>query len=184
MLGRHESLLLDHCSSGGGWVDTSIRPGFRGAQGRVQATTRTLQGSDTPHAMLPTVIMLAATSTLLRVLQPAAATHANPTLESVMSFTTRGSPIASEHDHVAWVETTRGVSNIYGAVEPGLKPLRITNFTDDDAMEIELFGFYQQPSSSNSPSTLHHRMPPPPHMKLHLPSWLRMVRRAPCTTSR
>jgi hypothetical protein len=124
----------------------------------------------TPELMLPTVIMLAATSTLLRVLQPAAATHANPTLESVMSFTTRGSPVASEHDHVAWVETTRGVSNIYGAVEPGLKPLRITNFTDDDAMEIELFGFYQQPSSSNSPSTLHHRMPPPPHMKLHPPT--------------
>ena len=46
-------------------------------------------------------------------------------------------------------ETTRGVANIYGAIEPDLKPLRITDFTADDAMEIELFGFYQQPSSSN-----------------------------------
>ena len=79
-----------------------------------------------------------------------------------MSFTTRGSPIASEYNHIAWVETTRGVANIYGAIEPDLKPLRITDFTSDDAMEIELFGFYQQPSSSNpshSPSCCYNPAP-------------------------
>ena len=131
----------------------------------------------------PTAAILLVSSTLLlhptaRALQPAAAAHASPTLESVMSFTTRGSPIASEYNHIAWVETTRGVANIYGAIEPDLKPLRITDFTADDAMEIELFGFYQQPSSSN-PSH-------PPPAAITLPrsaSGLMPATPAACTTS-
>ena len=76
------------------------------------------------------------------------AAAAPPTLQDVMSFTTR-SQLVSNGDRIAWVESTRGVVNIYGALESaGFEPfplLSINNHTwtgEDACKDIAIVGFW------------------------------------------
>eukprot|EP00935_MAST-01C_sp_MAST-1C-sp1_P001667 g1667.t1 len=78
-----------------------------------------------------------------------------------MSFTSRGQ-LAVYDGHVAWVETSRGVANVFGAVETptGLSdPFALTNWTADDGMEISLFGFYAPASGDGVPLVHYDRRP-------------------------
>jgi dipeptidyl aminopeptidase/acylaminoacyl peptidase len=44
--------------------------------------------------------------------------------------------ISAKTDRLAWVENTKGVRNIYIATKPDYIPLKITQFTQDDGLEI------------------------------------------------
>ena len=66
------------------------------------------------------------------------------TVADYMSFTNRGQ-LSAYDGHVAWVETRRGVANVYGALETtgGLgTAFSLTDYTVDDGNEIKLFGFF------------------------------------------
>ena len=91
----------------------------------------------------------------------AAATPDNTGVGDFMSFTSRGQ-LAVYDGHVAWVETLRGVANVFGAIETqkGLSdPFALTNWTADDGMEISLFGFYGPASGDRNPLVHYDRRP-------------------------
>ena len=91
----------------------------------------------------------------------AATAPGNAGVGDFMSFTSRGQ-LAVYDGHVAWVETSRGVANVFGAVETpkGLSdPFALTNWTADDGMEISLFGFYAPASGDGVPLVHYDRRP-------------------------
>lgn len=70
-----------------------------------------------------------------------------PSLQDVMSFTTR-SQLVSSGDRIAWVESTRGEVNVYGALEStGFEPFPLlsanNSWTREDACkDITIVGFW------------------------------------------
>lgn len=94
---------------------------------------------------------------------------AAPSLEDVLGFTNREQlvswtgAVGAAGDRLAWVEVSRGVSNVWGASKgTGPQPVQLTNYSRDDGMEIELFGFHsatllhfsRRPSDSANPESL------------------------------
>jgi dipeptidyl-peptidase-4 len=81
-----------------------------------------------------------------RLAQPmAAASTASPassvaTTYTIGQFLSPASPLevsaAKKADRVAWVSYERGMRNVYVAAAPAFKPVRLTNFTADDGVDL------------------------------------------------
>jgi dipeptidyl-peptidase 4 len=40
-------------------------------------------------------------------------------------------------DRIAWIENERGMRNVYTAEAPGFEPLRLTDFLEDDGIDLQ-----------------------------------------------
>ena len=65
--------------------------------------------------------------------QPAA----SPTLAQLLAYPVVSDLVAAEHaDRIAWVETVKGVRNVWAADGPGFTPRMLTHATADDGQEL------------------------------------------------
>ena len=59
------------------------------------------------------------------------------TIEQVLSYALPSNLVsAKKADRIAWCEVERGVRNVYTAAAPSFKPVRLTDFTQDDGKEL------------------------------------------------
>src|SRR5258705_12480953 len=80
------------------------------------------------------VIVVSAAAALLR-----AQTHdAGFTIEQVMSPAFPYGLVGAKHaDRIAWLEDEKGLRNVYTAVGPDFKRVRLTSTTQDDAVDLQ-----------------------------------------------
>ncbi|MBZ5497213.1 MAG: prolyl oligopeptidase family serine peptidase [Acidobacteriia bacterium] len=59
------------------------------------------------------------------------------TIEKILSYSWPSELVsAKKADRIAWLEAERGLRNVYTAVGPGFKPVRLTDFMQDDGKEL------------------------------------------------
>jgi len=60
-----------------------------------------------------------------------------PSLADILGYSFVSELTAAEHvDRIAWVETMRGVRNVWAAAGPDFRPHQVTRYTQDDGQEI------------------------------------------------
>lgn len=65
------------------------------------------------------------------------ATASTPSLADILGYSFVGELTAAEHvDRIAWVETVRGVRNVWAAAGPDFRPHQVTRYMQDDGQEI------------------------------------------------
>ncbi len=90
---------------------------------------------------LPRSLAAAAAAALALVTLPAARAHAQAaTHPTVAQFLSPASPLdlasAAHADRIAWMAYDQGKRNVYTAAGPAFKPVRLTNFTRDDGIDL------------------------------------------------
>ena len=87
--------------------------------------------------MLRPRLIRSATAALALALAPQLFAQGKPTIEQFLS---PASPLdlatAKKVDRVAWMAYERGMRNVYTAVAPDFKPVRLTRFLDDDGVDL------------------------------------------------
>jgi len=59
------------------------------------------------------------------------------TIEQILSYSFPSDLVsAKKADRIAWCEVEKGLRNVYTAVAPGFKPVRLTDFMQDDGKEL------------------------------------------------
>ncbi len=67
-----------------------------------------------------------------------------PSLIDILGYSFVSELAAAEHvDQIAWVETVRGVRNVWAAAGPDFSPHQVTRYTQDDGQEITQLRFSQ-----------------------------------------
>jgi dipeptidyl aminopeptidase/acylaminoacyl peptidase len=72
------------------------------------------------------------------------AAASTPSLADILGYSFVSELTAAEHvDRIAWVETMRGVRNVWAAAGPDFRPHQVTSYTHDDGQEITRLRFSQ-----------------------------------------
>ena len=68
--------------------------------------------------------------------EPAQA-QARYSIQDILSPGFPSSLVSAKHaDRIAWIENERGMRNVYTAMPPGYEPVRLTNYSEDDGIEL------------------------------------------------
>ena len=82
---------------------------------------------------------MAGIAVILAVLFAAAGAAAQRpfTIEQVLSYAFFSELVSARTaDRIAWLEAERGLRNVYTASAPGFKPVRLTDFMQDDGQDL------------------------------------------------
>lgn len=78
-----------------------------------------------------------AASALALVIAMPAAAQAAPTLDDILAFPFVSDLTRAENaDRIAWIETIKGVRNVWAATAPDFKPHQVTRYRADDGQEL------------------------------------------------
>src|SRR5215469_3901203 len=93
--------------------------------------------------MRRTVVALIAVVAVLAV-RPGAETRpvpSRPTMAQFMSFAFPAELVAAKKaDRIVWVANDKGLRNVYTAVAPAFRPVRVTSFLKDNGIESTQLG--------------------------------------------
>lgn len=85
----------------------------------------------------PALTLLAALALLATVSTPAAA-QAGFSIPDILSPGFPYSLVSADAvDRIAWIENERGMRNVYAADAPGFEPVRLTDFLEDDGIDLQ-----------------------------------------------
>src|ERR1700722_3138076 len=83
-----------------------------------------------PACVLPVVLILAAVLPL----------HAQASKPTIAQYIGTSEPLevtsAQKADRIAWIAYDRGMRNVFTAAGPTMKPVRLTNFMEDNGVDL------------------------------------------------
>ncbi|HET8611589.1 MAG TPA: prolyl oligopeptidase family serine peptidase [Sphingomonas sp.] len=87
-------------------------------------------------------MLKASITALALVLATPALAAPPPSMEQILSYPFVSGLVASKKgDRIAWIETVRGVRNIWAAQGPGFRPRQLTHYSADDGQELTQLAF-------------------------------------------